>query len=39
MEIEQGWKANFALRDELITEYLPYVKSIAYRMAVHLPPA
>ncbi len=38
-EIEQGWKANFALRDELITEYLPYVKSIAYRMAVHLPPS
>jgi len=38
-EIEQGWKANFALRDELITEYLPYVKSIAHRMAVHLPPS
>ena len=39
MEIEQRWKANFALRDELITEYLPYVKSIAHRMAVHLPPS
>jgi len=38
-EIEQGWKANFDLRDELITEYLPYVKSIAHRMAVHLPPS
>ena len=38
-EIEQGWKANFALKDELITEYLPYVKSIAHRMAVHLPPS
>lgn len=38
-EIEQGWKANYALRDELITEYLPYVKSIAHRMAVHLPPS
>ncbi len=39
MEIDQGWKANYALRDELITEYLPYVKSIAHRMAVHLPPS
>lgn len=39
MEMEQGWKSNFALRDELITEYLPYVKSIAHRMAVHLPPS
>jgi len=38
-EIEQGWEANYALRDELITEYLPYVKSIANRMAVHLPPS
>ena len=38
-EIEQGYKANYALRDELITEYLPYVKSIAHRMAVHLPPS
>ena len=38
-EIEQEWKANYALRDELITEYLPYVKSIANRMAVHLPPS
>ena len=39
MEIEQGLKANVALRDELITEYLPYVKSIAHRMAVHHPPS
>jgi RNA polymerase sigma factor FliA len=39
MEIEQGWRSNYALRDELITEYLPYVKSIAHRMAVHLPPS
>jgi len=38
-EIEQGWGSNYALRDELITEYLPYVKSIAHRMAVHLPPS
>ncbi|MBL7202877.1 MAG: FliA/WhiG family RNA polymerase sigma factor [Desulfobacteraceae bacterium] len=38
-EIKQGWKVNYALRDELITEYLPYVKSIAHRMAVHLPPS
>ena len=38
-EIEQGWRSNYALRDELITEYLPYVKSIAHRMAVHLPPS
>jgi len=38
-EIEQEYKANYALRDELITEYLPYVKSIAHRMAVHLPPS
>ncbi len=38
-EMEQGWKANCALRDELITEYLPYVKSMAHRMAVHLPPS
>lgn len=38
-EIEQGWEANYALRDELIAEYLPYVKSIANRMAVHLPPS
>ena len=38
-EIEQGWETNYALRDELITEYLPYVKSIAHRMAVHLPPS
>ena len=38
-EIGQGWKGNAALRDELITEYLPYVKSIAHRMAVHLPPS
>jgi len=36
-EIEQGWRSNYALRDELVTEYLPYVKSIAHRMAVHLP--
>ena len=39
MDIDQGWKGNGALRDELITEYLPYVKSIAHRMAVHLPPS
>ena len=39
MENEQGWRSNYALRDELITEYLPYVKSIAHRMAVHLPPS
>ena len=38
-EIEQGWKANCVLRDELVTEYLPYVKSIAHRMAMHLPPS
>ena len=38
-EFEQGWKANSALRDELIDEYLPYVKNIAHRMAVHLPPS
>ncbi len=38
-EIEQGWRSNYALRDELVTEYLPYVKSIAHRMAVHLPPS
>ena len=38
-EIEEGWKANCALRDELIVEYLPYVKSIAHRMAAHLPPS
>ena len=25
-------------RDELITEYLPYVKRIVHRIAVHLPP-
>jgi len=37
-EIEEGWNANGALRDELIIEYLPYVKSMAHRMAVHLPP-
>jgi RNA polymerase sigma factor for flagellar operon FliA len=39
MENEEGWRSNYALRDELITEYLPYVKSIAHRMAVHLPPS
>jgi RNA polymerase sigma factor FliA len=38
-EMEQGWNTNYALRDELIAEYLPYVKSIANRMAVHLPPS
>ena len=38
-KIEQGWTENYDLRDELITEYLPYVKSIAHRMAVHLPPS
>jgi len=37
-EIEEGWKANCALRDELIIRYLPYVKSIAYRMAVLVSP-
>ncbi|MBW1706096.1 MAG: FliA/WhiG family RNA polymerase sigma factor [Deltaproteobacteria bacterium] len=38
-EIEQGWQGNNTLRDELITKYLPYVKSIAHRMAIHLPPS
>ena len=38
-ETGQGWKENDSLRDELIIEYLPYVKSIAHRMAVHLPPS
>ena len=38
-EIEQGWKPNGSLRDELIIEYLPYVKNIAHRMAVYLPPS
>jgi len=38
-DMEQEWKANYALRDELITEYLPYVKNMAHRMAVHLPPS
>lgn len=35
---KQGVKKNPAYRDELITEYLPYVKRIVQRIANHLPP-
>lgn len=31
-------KENSLSRDEVITEYLPYVKSIVHRIATHLPP-
>ena len=30
-------KNDAAYRDQLITEYLPYVKRIVHRIAVHLP--
>lgn len=35
---KQSVKKNPAYRDELITEYLPYVKRIVQRIANHLPP-
>lgn len=31
-------KQDYPSRDQLITEYLPYVKRIVHRIAVHLPP-
>jgi len=30
-------KNDTSYRDQLITEYLPYVKRIVHRIAVHLP--
>lgn len=36
--MENGWQDNYPLRDQLIAEYIPYVKNIAHRIAVHLPP-
>ena len=30
-------KNDISYRDQLITEYLPYVKRIVHRIAVHLP--
>lgn len=35
---EASKKYDGMTRDELITEYLPYVKRIVHRIAVHLPP-
>jgi len=35
--VKKTVKNDAAYRDELITEYLPYVKRIVHRIAVHLP--
>ena len=35
---KQSVKKNPAYREQLITEYLPYVKRIVQRIANHLPP-
>ena len=32
-------KQEYPSKDQLITEYLPYVKRIVHRIAVHLPPS
>ncbi len=32
-------KNGYLSRDEIITEYLPYVKRIVHRIAIHLPPS
>ncbi len=37
-EINYPEKAEYLSRDELIIQYLPYVKRIVHRIAVHLPP-
>jgi len=43
MEMAQGQilapeKQSYLSRDQLIAEYLPYVKRIVHRIAIHLPP-
>ncbi len=35
--IENAYRKDTGARDRLITEYLPFVRRIVYRMAVHLP--
>ena len=35
--VKKAVKNDASYRDELITEYLPYVKRIVHRIAVHLP--
>jgi RNA polymerase sigma factor for flagellar operon FliA len=35
--IENAYRNDTGVRDRLITEYLPFVRRIVYRMAVHLP--
>lgn len=35
--VKKYWKKDPSYRDRLITEYLPYVKRIVHRIAVHLP--
>jgi RNA polymerase sigma factor FliA len=37
-KIQKLQKDDFLLRNEIITEYLPYVNRIVNRIAVHLPP-
>jgi len=37
-QIKVPEKQGYLSRDQLITEYLPYVKRIVHRIAIHLPP-
>lgn len=36
-QVENPYKENHLLRNQLIIEYLPYVKRIVHRIAIHLP--
>lgn len=38
MQTQKSRKDNLLSRDELIEEYLPHVKRIVHRIAIHLPP-
>jgi len=38
MQTQRSRKDNLLSRDELIEEYLPHVKRIVHRIAIHLPP-
>ena len=38
MQTQKSRKDNHLSRDELIEEYLPHVKRIVHRIAIHLPP-
>jgi len=37
-QIKNPYNENLSLRNQMIIECLPYVKSIVYRIAIHLPP-